>query len=225
MFYDKVKEKFPEAFTGEGMNHSEIVRKIKHITGTSKAFYTYVIAANGRIYALGKGTNNRAKVFSPQETDLGAGGHIKGGIAALINILYQDTERIYIPAYTGTEALENEEELKQEFNFHDLSVKAMSNQLFQERLQQLQKDLPASIYEKYFIDNKVFRNVLLKILSDPSGNDYQTMKKVVFDLEENYPGTVKAFNIFFKGGFKPLKEPSNPNQTSLFEIIRKILES
>lgn len=221
--FSEIKKDYPNAFLGNGMSHSEIIRRIKDETGTSKALYTYIIVANDTIYALGKGTDARAKPFTPLETDLGANGHIKGGIGALINIQYTDVERIFIPADSSQEALENESELKQKYSFHEIPVKTVSQKLIKSRLEMLQRSLPSSIFNQYFGDNKVFIKVLLRILGDPSGNDYATMKKVVYDIDRDYPGTVKAFNLFFKGGFKPLEVPSNKNQTSLFEIIKKII--
>ena len=222
-YFEDIKKDYPEAFLGNGLKHAQVVSKIKKDLGTDKAQYTYIIAANNQIFALGKGTDQRARVFSPLETDLAAGGHIKGGIAALINIIYGNVERIFIPAETSREALETESLLKVKYHFHDIAVKEISDNLIQQRLKQLQQELPASIYNEYIGDSPIFVKVLLRILGDPSGNDFATMKKVVYDLEKEYPGTVKAFNIFFKGGFKPLAEPSNKSQTSLFEILRKML--
>lgn len=222
-YFEDIKKEYPEAFLGNGLKHAQVISKIKKDLGTPKAQYTYIVVANNQIFALGKGTDQRAKVFSPLETDLAAGGHIKGGIAALINILYGNVERIFIPAHNSREALENESYLKEKYHFHDISVKDISSKLIQQRLENLQQELPASIYNEYIGDSPIFVKVLLRILGDPSGNDFATMKKVVYELEKDYPGTVKAFNIFFKKGFKPLIEPGNASQTSLFEILKKLL--
>lgn len=220
--FREIKEEYPNAFLGNGKKHADIKKHIRNTKGTSQAYYAYVMVGDGVIYALGKGTNDRAKVFTAMETDLGANGHIKGGIGALMNILFKDIERVFIPTSTGSEALEVENALKVKFNFHEKSVKEVSSELFSRRLKDLQAELPASIWNEYFSENTVLR-ILLRILADPSGNDYATIRKVIYDLEKETPGLIKAFNLFFKGGFKPLEVPSNPNQTSLFEIIKTLI--
>jgi hypothetical protein len=221
--FSKVKKEYPDAFLSNGMSHLEVKKRIKSVKGTPKAFYTYIMVGDGTIYALGKGTDDRAKVFSAMETDLGANGHIKGGIGALMNILFKDIERIFVPTSTPQEALDIEDDLKSKFNFHEKSVKEVSSELFKQRLKDLQASLPSSIWNEYFGNNKILK-VLLIILGDPSGNDYATIRKGVYDIEEDNPGIVKAFNLFFKGGFKPLKEPEVDNQLSLFERIKKRLD-
>lgn len=221
--FSQIKKDYPDAFLSNGKKHLDVKKQIKTIKGTPKAYYTYIMVGDGTIYALGKGTDDRAKVFSAMETDLGANGHIKGGIGALMNILFKDIERIFIPTSSPQEALDIEDDLKSKFNFHEKSVKEVSSELFKQRLKDLQASLPASIWNEYFGDNKTLK-VLLRILGDPSGNDYATIRKVIYDIEEDSPGTIKAFNLFFKGGFKPMKEPKVDNQLSLFERVKKRLD-
>lgn len=222
--YQQIRKLHSDAINAKGMSHNEVMKYCREYEDTKKAFYTYVIEGDGVIYALGKGTDNRAKVFSAKETDLGANGHIKGGIGALINIVSKEVNRIFIPTADGHEALEIEEQLKQIFNFHEKSVKDVSKELFDRRLAQLQKELPSSIYTEYYVENKALTDVVFEFLMDPSGNDYQTLKKIVYKLDKKNPGMIKALNKFFEGGFKKIPVPvENPNQLSLFELYKAII--
>ena len=223
--FNKIKKLHSDAIDATGMSHAEVKKYCREYEDTKKAYYTYIIVGDEVIYALGKGTDDRAKVFSAKETDLGANGHIKGGIGALINIVSKKVIRIFIPTMDGFEALEIEDQLKQLFNFHERSVKEVSIELFDKRLKQLQRELPASIFNEYYVENKTLTDVIFKLIQDPSGNDYQTLKKVIYDIDKKVPNTIKALNKFFEGGFKKLEVPTvNKNQLSLFEIYKTIIK-
>lgn len=222
--FHEVKKIYPQTFSGKGMEWNEIATKISEYSGESKTNmkYGYLVEADNKVMVLGEGTGTRAKPFNTNmTTDIGGNGHMKAGISALLRILYPDANPMFIPTMSKKEALEVEKVLKTRFNFHDKDFNSFSSELFQKRLEQLQKTLPASIFQEYM--NKEFQSIFLAWLSRPKGSDYSTIKGLLPSYEKNYPGITKSFNIFFKGGFKPSPEPTSKNQLSLFEIIRKLI--
>ena len=218
----KVQEYYPQAFLANDMSFSEIQDKVREATAsTGKIHYAYLLAGDGKVYILGEGSGSRIKPFPKQETDIGGNGHIKAGIGALVNILKQNLEFIIVPVENKEQGKAAESRLKRAFDFHEVSVKDMSQQLFKERLLQLKNELPANIFEKYFIDNPAI-DILFTIMQDPTGNDYATIKKIIYDIDKRYPGSIKALNAFFRGHFKELDSTDvDPRQQRLFERLVK----
>jgi hypothetical protein len=154
-------------------------------------FFVYALVVDDEMIILGEGTGDRNKViFSGHK----APGHQKAAIAAFATLTGKKIERKIIPTKSKTESKQLEVQLKQQYNFHDMSVYEKNIEYYKKRIAQL--NIP---------ENKMFTTLLYPIL-DTQGSEVSGFKKWINTTEykETFPGFREYVNKIFGGYYSDL---------------------
>jgi hypothetical protein len=159
----------------------------EHNTNT----YVYALIVDDEMVILGEGTGARKKVIFSDET---APGHQKVAIAAFATLIGKKIERKIIPTKSKTESKQLENQLKVQYNFHDMSVYEKNIEYYKKRIEQL--NIP---------ENKMFTTLLYPIL-DAQGSEMAGFKKWINTTEytETFPGFREYVNKIFGGYYSDL---------------------
>jgi hypothetical protein len=172
-----------------------VVQNIEEANNLLKAHNTrtfvYALLIDGEMVILGEGTGDRKKVIFP---GLAAPSHQKAAIAALATLTGKKIERWIIPTQSKQEGEQIEEQLKEKYNFHEMSVYEKNIMFYKKRI--LQLNIP---------ENKMFTTLLYPIL-DAQGCEMGGFKKWIKTSEyaETFPGFKEYVSKLFGGYYSDI---------------------
>ena len=154
-------------------------------------FFVYALVVDDHMVILGEGTGDRKRVIFPGHA---APSHQKAAIAAFATLTGKKVERKIIPTKSKTESEQLENQLKEQYNFHDMSVYEKNIEYYKKRIEQL--NIP---------ENKMFTTLLLPLL-DSQGSEVGGFKKWINTTEykETFPGFREYVNKIFGGYYSDL---------------------